>query len=134
VALTLLLVASPAGARRRPPESIPECSHDLAARARAIVTHLGGCRVRTSRVRGLLGGLGEAGPGWSLALATERGIRELRRRGCPTAVVCTSGNELAALQQSVPPEELASLLDAVKERARPPLPPGAHPGPILPWE
>jgi len=119
---------------RRFPESIVECSRSTQAVPRAVVTHLGGCKRPTLKVRGVVGALGEAGPGWSLVLATDSGIDRLRSRGCPTAVVCTSGNELLALQESVGPDAMSRLLDDVKARARPPLRAGIDGGPILPWD
>jgi hypothetical protein len=133
-----LAAAAVAGASRnaahRYPEALAECSRSRVSEARAAVTHLGGCKRRTLRVKGLVGGLGEAGPGWSLVLVTDRGIERLRRRGCPTAVVCTSGNELAALQQSLGPDALARMLDEVKARARPALRAGVDGGPTVPWD
>jgi hypothetical protein len=126
--LALLLAAAKA------PESLPECSNETRNVRRVIVVHLGGCAKATETVEGLTGGLGLAGEGWSLALATDKGIRNLRKRGCPTAMVCTSGNELAALQGSLPPGELARRLERVKSRARPRLRKGAPVGPLVPWE
>jgi hypothetical protein len=128
--LLALLLSAPLGH----PESIPECSTDKYDVPRAVLTHLGGCARPTRTVRGLLAGLGKSGAGWSLALATDEGIRNLRKRGCPTAMVCTSGNELAVLQQTLPPGELSRKLSAVKARARPALREGAPDGQIVPWE
>jgi len=134
-AAAIAVVAAIAAARSKPaPESLPECSRETADVPRAVVIHLGGCSQPTRRVRGLVGGLGEAGPGWSLVLATDHAVRELRRRGCPTAVVCTSGNEFAALQQFLPSDELARRLESVKARARPPLRAGVDGGPVVPWD
>ena len=134
LAAAALLLAAPAQARKKPPEAIAACSHDRAAANHAVLTHLGGCRRRTLKVRGLVDGLGDAGGGWSLALATDRGVRELRRRGCPTAVVCTSSNELAVLQEQLGTDEWARQLEEVKSRARPRLREGAPAGPIVPWD
>jgi hypothetical protein len=128
IALIFMLLAA---AKRAP---LPECSHDSRNVRRVIVVHLGGCAKPTETVEGLTGGLGLAGEGWSLALATDKGIRNLRKRGCPTAMVCTSGNELAVLQQSLTVEEMARRLEEVKALASPPLRTGTPPGPIVPWE
>jgi hypothetical protein len=134
LAAVALLFTLPAQARGKPPEAIAACSHDRTATKHVVLTHLGGCRQRTLKVRGLVGGLGDAGDGWSLALATDRGVHELRRRGCPTAVVCTSGNELAALQEQLGQDEWTRQLHEVKSRARPRLREGAAAGPIVPWD
>jgi len=134
-AAVLLAAVVPVLGRKKPaPESIPQCSREMANVRRAVVLHLGGCARPPANLRDLADGLGEAGSGWSLALATDESIRELRRKGCPTAVVCTSGNELAALQQSLPVEQFVRLIEEVKARARPPLRDGVDGGPLVPWE
>jgi len=130
-----VLLAAVAQARgKKPPEGLPECSRELREVRRAVLVHLGGCSRPVGRLLHGLDGLGDAAAGWSLVLATDEAVRALRKRGCPTAMVCTSGNELAALRQSLPAEELARKLEEVKARARPKLREGVDGGPLVPWD
>ena len=113
------------------PESIPQCTHPTTDDRRVALVHLGGCRKPTKHVKGITGGVTTPTGGWSVALVTDDGIRRLRRRGCPTAVICADSNDYSALVESVSQEELGRLIDAAKLRAKPKLRPGVDGGPVV---
>ena len=113
------------------PEGIPQCSPPDVGDLRVALVHLGGCRKPTKRVKGITGGVTTPTGWWSVVQVTDDGIRRLRRRGCPTAVVCSSGNGYVLLVESVPPDELGRLIDAAKLRAKPKLRPGVDGGPVV---